>query len=107
MTKTMPISIDYCIEMARMVWENRDNGTHAWIDLPDETCITIEPTGADDEDVLDIILTDSTDVMGYPMNVQRIAWIYAEDIDDDETLRKIFGFIMEGYEENEKACNLE
>ena len=107
MTKTMPISIDYCIEMARMVWKNRDNGTHAWIDLPDEMFITIEPTEADDEDVLDIILTDSIDVMGYPMNVQRIAWIYAEDIDDDETLRKIFSFIMEGYKENEKTYHLE
>lgn len=99
MTKTMPISIDYCIEMARMVWENRDNGTHAWLELADGRYLTIEPEQADfNEDVLEVILTPRTDMLGYAVDVLNICSIWSDDIDDDEALYKIFNYVLYGEE---------
>ncbi len=68
-------------ELVHHVWENREDGVHAWKPVV-EGYVTIEPFESEDGDYLLVELVDKIDSLGYAFgNVLNFDILYEEDVE--------------------------
>lgn len=68
-------------KMVKHVWENRNDGVHAFYPLYHDF-ITIECLTDGDRDYIEICLTDEIDSLGYVYgNVLDVMYVYETEID--------------------------
>ena len=72
-------------ELIFHVWENKEDGTHAWKHVT-EGYVTIEPENDGDEDYILVQIVDKIDFLGYPFgNVYGFEILYEDEIEKLKT----------------------